>query len=283
MLLILPSPAKLNLFLYITGRRADGYHNLQTLFQFLDFSDELTFTPTSNGKITLSTTINNIPKDNNLIIIAAKLLQAYSQTICGAEITLTKKIPIGGGLGGASSNAATTLLALNHLWNCNLNSTVLLKLASKIGADVAVFVHGHAAFAEGIGDQLYEITPIEYWYLVVNPNIHVSTAEIFNASELPRNTTIKSLETLLSQPFYNDCEKTVRKRYPKIDQLLSWLSQFAPARLTGTGASVFAQFTSKQAAENILNRLPDKNYAFVARGMNRSPLHTALQYQLNNK
>ncbi|PMG97550.1 4-(cytidine 5'-diphospho)-2-C-methyl-D-erythritol kinase [Vibrio lentus] len=276
-----PSPAKLNLFLYITGRRDNGYHELQTLFQFVDFGDELTVTANrETSSITITPEIPGVATEDNLIWKAATALQQYTSTTFGADIELKKVLPMGGGIGGGSSNAATVLIALNHLWQLNLSDDQLAEIGLKLGADVPVFVRGHAAFAEGVGEQLQPANPDEKWYLVVKPQVSIATVDIFTHSELTRNTPKRALSTLLEQEYVNDCEKIVRMLYPEVDKQLSWLLQYAPSRLTGTGSCVFAEFSSKKEAESVLEQLPDTVSAFVARGRNISPLkETLAEYQ----
>ena len=276
-----PSPAKLNLFLYITGRRDNGYHELQTLFQFVDFGDELTVTANrETSSITITPEIPGVATEDNLIWKAATALQQYTSTTFGADIELKKVLPMGGGIGGGSSNAATVLVALNHLWQLNLSDDQLAEIGLKLGADVPVFVRGHAAFAEGVGEQLQPANPDEKWYLVVKPQVSIATVDIFTHSELTRNTPKRALSTLLEQEYVNDCEKIVRMLYPEVDKQLSWLLQYAPSRLTGTGSCVFAEFSSKKEAESVLEQLPDTVSAFVARGRNISPLkETLAEYQ----
>ncbi|CDT77117.1 4-(cytidine 5'-diphospho)-2-C-methyl-D-erythritol kinase [Vibrio sp. 1CM2L] len=276
-----PSPAKLNLFLYITGRRDNGYHELQTLFQFVDFGDELTVTANSEtNSITITPEIPGVALEDNLIWKAATALQQYTSTSFGADIELKKVLPMGGGIGGGSSNAATVLVALNYLWQLNLSDDQLAEIGLKLGADVPVFVRGHAAFAEGVGEQLQPANPDEKWYLVVKPQVSIATVDIFTHSELTRNTPKRALSTLLEQEYVNDCEKIVRMLYPEVDKQLSWLLQYAPSRLTGTGSCVFAEFNSKKEAELVREQLPDTVSAFVAKGRNISPLkETLAEYQ----
>lgn len=276
-----PSPAKLNLFLYITGRRDNGYHELQTLFQFVDVGDELTVTANrETSSITITPEIPGVATEDNLIWKAATALQQYSSTTFGADIQLKKVLPMGGGIGGGSSNAATVLVALNYLWQLNLSDDQLAEIGLKLGADVPVFVRGHAAFAEGVGEQLQPANPDEKWYLVVKPQVSIATVDIFTHSELTRNTPKRALSMLLEQEYVNDCEKIVRMLYPEVDKQLSWLLQYAPSRLTGTGSCVFAEFNSKKEAESVLEQLPDTVSAFVARGRNISPLkETLAEYQ----
>jgi len=276
-----PSPAKLNLFLYITGQRDNGYHELQTLFQFVEFGDELTVSANSvTSSITITPEIPGVALEDNLIWKAATALQQYTSTSFGADIELKKVLPMGGGIGGGSSNAATVLVALNYLWQLNLSDDQLAEIGLQLGADVPVFVRGHAAFAEGVGEQLQPANPDEKWYLVVKPQVSIATVDIFTHSELTRNTPKRALATLLEQEYVNDCEKIVRMLYPEVDKQLSWLLQYAPSRLTGTGSCVFAEFSSKKEAESVLEQLPDTVSAFVARGRNISPLkETLAEYQ----
>ncbi|MBY6238522.1 4-(cytidine 5'-diphospho)-2-C-methyl-D-erythritol kinase [Vibrio harveyi] len=275
-----PSPAKLNLFLYINGRTENSYHELQTLFQFVDHGDELTIQANDSGEITISPEIEGVPLQDNLIWKAATALQRYAKCSYGAHIDLHKILPMGGGIGGGSSNAATTLVALNYLWQTHLSDDELAEIGLALGADVPVFARGFAAFAEGVGEKLSPAHPDEKWYLVVRPNVSIATADIFGHPDLPRNTPKRDLETLLNTPSVNDCEKIVRMLYPEVDKQLSWLLQYAPSRLTGTGSCVFAEFSSKSEAETILAQLSDKVSAFVAQGRNISPLkETLAEYQ----
>ena len=277
-----PSPAKLNLFLYITGQRADGYHTLQTLFQFLDYGDTLTIVPRQDGQLRLLTPVDGVPNEENLIIRAARLLMkpaADSQRLadgCGADISIEKRLPMGGGLGGGSSNAATVLVALNHLWQCGLSEDELAAIGLTLGADVPVFVRGHAAFAEGVGEVLTPVEVAEKWYLVAHPGVSIPTPVIFRDPELPRNTPVRSIETLLNCEFGNDCEVIARKRFREVDDVLSWLLEYAPSRLTGTGACVFAEFDTELAARQVLEQAPEWLQGFVAKGVNLSPLKQAL-------
>ncbi|EMO7863643.1 4-(cytidine 5'-diphospho)-2-C-methyl-D-erythritol kinase [Citrobacter amalonaticus] len=277
-----PSPAKLNLFLYITGRRADGYHTLQTLFQFLDYGDTLSLEPRRDGEIHLLTPVDGVAHEDNLIIRAARLLMKTAAERgrlpagSGADIRIEKRLPMGGGLGGGSSNAATVLVALNHLWQCGLSLDELAELGLTLGADVPVFVRGHAAFAEGVGEILTPVEPAEKWYLVAHPGVSIPTPMIFNDPDLPRNTPKRSIETLLKCEFSNDCEVIARKRFREVDAALSWLLEYAPSRLTGTGACVFAEFDTESRARQVLEQAPEWLNAFVAKGVNLSPLHRAL-------
>lgn len=277
-----PSPAKLNLFLYITGQRADGYHTLQTLFQFLDYGDTIDIAPRSDGEIHLLTPVEGVAHEDNLIVRAARsLMKAASESNClpkgsGADISIDKRLPMGGGLGGGSSNAATVLVALNHLWQCGLSVDELAALGLTLGADVPVFVRGHAAFAEGVGEILTPVEPEEKWYLVAHPGVSIPTPVIFNDPDLPRNTPKRSIKTLLKCEFGNDCEVIARKRFREVDAALSWLLEYAPSRLTGTGACVFAEFDTESRARQVLEQAPEWLKGFVAKGVNLSPLHRAL-------
>ncbi|TQQ77678.1 4-(cytidine 5'-diphospho)-2-C-methyl-D-erythritol kinase [Vibrio cholerae] len=271
-----PSPAKLNLFLYITGRRANGYHDLQTLFQFLDHGDELTITANNSGNITLSPALADVALEDNLIYKAAMALKNAAQSPLGADIQLHKVLPMGGGLGGGSSNAATTLVALNYLWQTGLSDDQLAEIGLALGADVPVFTRGFAAFAEGVGEELFAVEPEEKWYLVVRPAVSIATKDIFTHPQLMRNTPKRDLASLLTTPYENDCEKIVRSLYPEVDKQLSWLLQYAPSRLTGTGSCVFAEFSSRKDAQAVFAQLSDNVLAFVAQGRNVSPLRKTL-------
>jgi len=272
-----PSPAKLNLFLHITSRRADGYHNLQTLFQILDYGDDISFTLRQDGQVKLLTEFLAVPHDSNLMVRAARLLQERTGTTLGADITCIKRLPMGGGLGGGSSNAATTLVALNHLWGSGLSETELARLGLQLGADVPVFVHGHTAWGEGIGEQLEAIILPEKWYVIVVPECPVSTAEIFNHPELTRNTSAITIAAFLRGGGRNDCQPVVAKHYPAVRQALDWLGNFSHSQLTGTGSAVFATFPDERTARQVLAQLPSSLSGFnvsgfVAKGVNRSPL-----------
>ncbi|HAT2216504.1 TPA: 4-(cytidine 5'-diphospho)-2-C-methyl-D-erythritol kinase [Citrobacter freundii] len=277
-----PSPAKLNLFLYITGQRADDYHSLQTLFQFLDYGDTIDIALRGDGEIRLLTPVEGVAHEDNLIVRAARLLMKVASESnrlpkgSGADISIDKRLPMGGGLGGGSSNAATVLVALNHLWQCGLSIDELAALGLTLGADVPVFVRGHAAFAEGVGEILTPVEPEEKWYLVAHPGVSIPTPVIFNDPDLPRNTPKRSIKTLLKCEFGNDCEVIARKRFREVDAALSWLLEYAPSRLTGTGACVFAEFDTESRARQVLEQAPEWLKGFVAKGVNLSPLHRAL-------
>ena len=274
--LTLPAVAKLNLFLHITGRRADGYHNLQTLFQMLDCGDQLSFTLTMDGEIHFSCSDKSIENDSNLVVRAAKLLQPLASDNAGVKIHLDKQVPMGGGLGGGSSDAATTLLALNQLWQLKLSNAQLCELGLKLGADVPVFVFGKTAFAEGVGEKLQPVSLPEKYYLIVTPDVHVSTAEVFGNPDLIRNTPIISFEQVLTAQWRNDCQPLVEQLYPIVAITLQWLVEYAPCQMTGTGASVFAAFPDQTSAQHALAQLPPSCRGFIAKGVNQSPVWAAL-------
>jgi len=266
------APAKLNLFLHITHRRDDGMHCLQTIFQFIDYGDEIAATSRQDGSISLQDDVLGLG-DDNLIVRAAKLLQQSSKTNLGADIRLEKRLPAGGGLGGGSSDAATTLVILNQLWQCGLSRSQLADLGLKLGADVPIFVHGHAAWAEGVGEEFSPVDPPEPWYLVVKPSVEVSTAEIFSISELTRDCPPITIRDFLAGHASNVCEPIVRKHYPEVDKALNWLEKHAKASMTGTGSCIFAEFETEQQAEEVQAQLPNIWQSFVAKGCNHSPLY----------
>ena len=276
-MLTLPAPAKLNLMLHITGRRADGYHELQTLFQFLDYGDELSFRLREDGQIRLLTELPGVDHDSNLIVRAARMLQRESGCTLGADIQLTKRLPMGGGIGGGSSDAATSLVGLDHLWNTGLGEDRLAELGLSLGADVPVFVRGRAAFAEGVGERLQPVDLPEPWFLVIAPQVSVSTAEIFADPELTRNTPAITVRSLLAGGGHNDCQPVVEKRYPEVRNALSLLNKFVQARMTGTGACVFGSFPNEGEADKVRRQLPATLPSFVARGRKVSMLHRSLE------
>jgi len=274
------APAKLNLFLHITGRRLDGYHELQTVFQLLDYGDTMSFTLSTDNTLSLQVQTPSLhqltndldeplPLESNLIIRAAHLLRDQAQgSLPGVRITLTKRIPAGAGLGGGSANAAITLIALNELWGLALARSELARLGAGLGADVPVFIEGKSAWAEGIGDRL---TPIELpaaWYLVITPPCVVSTADVFCHEDLTRNTSAIKMADFLAGRVRNDCEAVTRKLFPEVAAALDWLQNFAEARMTGTGASVFAAFADENEAQKVLKKMPAEWHGFVARGVN---------------
>ncbi|MBU2707224.1 4-(cytidine 5'-diphospho)-2-C-methyl-D-erythritol kinase [Zooshikella marina] len=280
--LTLPAPAKLNLFLHILGRRVDGYHQLQTLFQFLDLADDITMTVRDDGKLNLLTPFAGLADYDNLAIKAAKILQLATNTSLGVDISIHKCLPMGGGVGGGSSNAATVLHGLNILWQTRLSNEKLAELGLQLGADVPVFVHGQAAWAEGVGEQLTPVVLPEPWFILVKPNCHISTAEIFQHPDLTRDSDPITVAAYLQRGARNDCEAIVRKRYPEVDKVFKLLNNLAPTRLTGTGACLFAEFADKNSAERAFKQLPGDLQAFLARGCNQSILHKHLQSRTNS-
>ncbi len=277
--LTLPAPAKLNLFLHINGQREDGYHELQTLFQFIDRCDTLhfttIFTTTDEDDIQISPAIPNVKTQDNLIYKAAALLKPFKKVTTGIHIKLDKILPMGGGIGGGSSDAATTLVALNQLWQCQLTIQQLSEIGLKLGADVPVFVQGHAAWAEGVGEKLTPAHPSEPWYVVLTPNCHVNTGEIFSHQSLTRDTPKMRIALALKgdvKNYRNDCEKIVSELYPEVKLAIESLNQYGSARLTGTGACVFAAFDSKEKAQKVLSKVSKRVKGFIAKGLNVSPL-----------
>lgn len=273
-MLTLTSPAKLNLFLHVTGRRADGYHTLQTLFQLLDYGDTLHFA--DSPTLSLTPELAGVAPADNLIMRAARLLQRATGCNRGAAITLDKRLPMGGGIGGGSSNAATALLALNKLWDLRLSLAELATLGLQLGADVPVFVRGRSAWAEGVGEHLEPVDLPARNYLILVPPCQVSTALIFSQQALTRNSSAITIAAFLREGGRNDCEAVVRQLYPEVAFALDWLSNFAPARMTGTGACVFASFAERGAANAVLQQLPAGYTGFVAQGVNLSPVHRTL-------
>jgi 4-diphosphocytidyl-2-C-methyl-D-erythritol kinase len=271
-----PAPAKLNLFLHILGRRPDGYHELQSCFQFVDLCDEITLTVREDGQICRQTPIAGVTEEADLCVRAARALQKAAGAALGADISLLKRIPIGGGLGGGSSDAATVLVALNHLWDLNLSTDELAGLGLKLGADVPVFVRGRAAWAEGVGERITLLyppeAPLETNYLILKPNVFVSTAEVFQDPELTRNSAPITIHGFLATGGRNDCWSVVRRRYAEVARAHQWLSRFGPVRLTGTGACVFLACESESRGREILREVPPAWTGFLARGLNDSPL-----------
>lgn len=272
------APAKLNLFLHVVGRRDDGYHLLQTLFRFIDLNDTLHFTLREDGEVRRVNDIDGVPAEHDLCVRAANLLQRETGCKWGVNIEVEKRIPMGGGLGGGSSDAATTLLALNRLWGLGLSRERLMQLGLTLGADVPVFVFGQNAFAEGVGERLQAYELPEAWYVVLSPPVHVPTAQIFTHPELTRNTisiTIRALPIggdVRAGGFANDLQPVACSLYPEIGQHLAWLEQFAPAMMTGSGACVFAEFATEEQASAVLHQLPTDMRGFVARGLQQHPL-----------
>jgi len=274
-----PAPAKLNLFLHVVGRRPDGYHLLQTVFRFIDFSDQISFKLRDDGVIKLHNPIAGVPEEKDLCVRAAKLLQQKTATTQGADIFLQKQIPMGGGLGGGSSDAATTLLALNHLWQVNLSREQLLELGLQLGADVPVFVFGQNAFAQGVGEKLAAIELPPAWYLVLVPPAQVSTAEIFASKELTRNTIPITIPPFSVWQGHNDLELVVCRTYPEVARCLEWLKRLENttiAAMSGSGSCVFAEFATEQAARAAFEQIPDDMNGFVAKGLDCHPLNKTL-------
>jgi 4-diphosphocytidyl-2-C-methyl-D-erythritol kinase len=272
------APAKLNLFLHVTGRRPDGFHNLQTLFQLIDLCDDIAITVRDDGRIERTAGPADVPPEADLVVRAAEALQASTGTRLGASIRLRKRIPLGGGLGGGSSDAATTLIALNHLWKAGLTPERLAAIGLTLGSDVPVFVYGSSAWAQGRGEELTPVELPERWYVVIHPGVHVATPAIFQAPELTRNSPAITLRAFFQTGGRNDCESLVRARFPEVASALDWLARFAPARLTGTGACVFASFERAIDAERVAAQVPDRWTSFVARALNTSPVHEQLSW-----
>ncbi len=276
-MLVWPAPAKINLFLNITARRADGYHELQTLFQLLDWGDSLSFELVDEPAVTQARPIPGVVPASDLCVRAAILLRQATEYSGGVRIHLDKRIPLGAGLGGGSSDAATTLVALNWLWKTHLSKGELCELARQVGADVPVFVGGESAWAEGVGEILTPLSLPARWYLVLYPQVKVSTAEIFNASELTRSAKPIRITDFLAGQGVNLCEPVVVARYPEVGRALTWLRAQGDAFLTGTGSSLFVGFSERAAAEALASEVPRPWQAIVARGVNRSPLQTVLE------
>ncbi|MEJ1966041.1 MAG: 4-(cytidine 5'-diphospho)-2-C-methyl-D-erythritol kinase [Gammaproteobacteria bacterium] len=265
------APAKLNLFLHITGRRPDGFHDLQTVFQLIDLCDDIAITVRDDGQIERTAGPEGVPPEADLVVKAARALKSATGTSLGASIGVTKRIPMGGGLGGGSSDAATTLLALNHLWATDLSTEELARIGLTLGSDVPVFVAGSSAWAEGRGERLEPVELPERWFVVVHPHVHVPTARVFQAPELTRNSPRITMRAAFQAGGRNDCESVVRRQFPEVAEALDWLGQHGRARLTGTGACVFADFERAADAERVAARVPDRWTSFVARGLNTSP------------
>ena len=274
-----PAPAKLNLCLHVTGRRADGYHDLQTIFQLISLSDQLSFDLREDGRIvrldyegSTAQSLRDVAEDQDLCVRAARALQTRSGVTAGVTIRIRKTIPVGGGLGGGSSDAATTLVALNALWACGLSTDELAAIGITLGADVPVFIRGRSGVGEGVGERL---TPVELpnsWFVVIHPGVAVPTRDVFQAPELTRNSPVLTIPALLASGGRNDCEPVVRERYPEVAAALDWLGRYASARLTGTGSCLFARFASAAEAERVAARVPDVWRAYVVQGLAESPL-----------
>ena len=267
-----PAPAKLNLFLHVIGRRADGYHLLQSVFRLIDRADTVHIELRDDGRVVREGDLPGVAEDDDLTVRAARLLLPYAPEGAGASIRLEKNLPLGGGLGGGSSDAATVLLALNRLWQLNLSRETLQILALQLGADVPVFVFGQTAFAEGVGEILHPVTAPPAWYVVLMPPVQVPTAAIFTAPELTRNTPPLKIARFSAGMGHNDLQPVVVSRYPEVARHLEWLAQFGEARMTGSGACVFASFGTEDAARSVLRQLPETMQGFVAQGLDRHPL-----------
>lgn len=267
-----PAPAKLNLFLHVVGRRPDGYHLLQTAFRFIDYCDRLTFEISESPEIVLADPIPGVPPETDLCTRAAALLRKESGCRLGVRIGLEKQLPMGGGLGGGSSDAATTLIVLNRLWGLDFERESLQKLALQLGADVPVFVFGDNAFAEGIGEKLVPLALDPAWYLVLVPPVTIPTARIFASKELTRNTNPIKISDFSVGSGHNDLEPVALSLYPVVAEHLAWLNQYARAIMTGSGSCVFAEFPSEREARQAYEALPDSMRGFLARGLDRHPL-----------
>ncbi|MBT8064317.1 MAG: 4-(cytidine 5'-diphospho)-2-C-methyl-D-erythritol kinase [Gammaproteobacteria bacterium] len=272
-----PAPAKLNLFLHVTGRRTDGYHELQTLFQILDWGDEIRITPTADGEIRRGASDYDVAEADDLAVRAAQLLRAESGCRQGARIHVTKRIPMGAGLGGGSSDAATVLLALNRLWGLGREVTELAELGLRLGADVPVFVHGRSALAGGVGERLDPVSLGERHYVLVLPDLAISTAEVFSDPDLKRDSRPIGMEAARAGGGRNDCEAVVRKRHPRMDSLLDSLSRWGEPRMTGTGSGIFIPMPDRRRAEETARALKSLYNVRAVRGVDRSPLHEILE------
>jgi len=268
-----PAPAKLNLFLHVVGRRADGYHLLQSVFRLIDRADTVHLELRADSRVVRDGDLPGVPEDRDLTVRAARLLQAHAPAGAGVSIRLDKVLPMGGGLGGGSSDAATVLLALNCLWQVNLPRETLQQMALQLGADVPVFVFGQTAFAEGVGEILRPLSAPPAWYVVLMPPVQVPTAAIFAAPELTRNSPPFKIARFSAGMGHNDLQPVVVSRYPEVARHLEWLGQFGEARMTGSGACVFASFGTESAARDVLRQLPQTMQGFVAQGLDRHPLH----------
>ena len=286
-----PSPAKLNMFLHINGRRADGYHELQSLFQMTDYGDTLRFAPNATGTVRLLTAFPDVEHDSNLIVKAARLLQTHCDISAGVDINIEKILPMGGGIGGGSTNAATVLVVLNQLWECGLSLDQLAQLGLELGADVPVFVQGKTTFADGVGEH-FTPAPTQHngsnaVFLVIHPGVHISTQQIFTHPKLCRNSPKIDFQDYTFAKTHNDCQELVVNLYPKVAYLLQHLLHYAPSRLTGTGACVFAVFDKEASAQQVLHALQDQQildnttHAFICKGVAESPLHTTIKSIFN--
>jgi 4-diphosphocytidyl-2-C-methyl-D-erythritol kinase len=272
-----PAPAKLNLFLHVTGRRPDGYHELQTVFQLIDLCDTIAIWVRGDGRIERPDGPPGVDQDSDLTVRAARALQAATGCRLGATLRVRKRIPMGGGLGGGSSDAASVLLGLNELWGCRMPVDQLASLGLPLGADVPVFVRGSSAWGQGVGEDLQPLELPESWYVVIHPGVAVGTRDVFQSPELTRNSPIITIRAFFQSGGRNDCEPVVRARFPEVADALDWLGRFAPARLTGTGSCIFAPCATAIDAERLAARVPDRWTSYVARGLNVSPVHELLR------
>ncbi len=275
-----PAPAKLNLFLHVTGRRADGYHLLQTAFQLIDYCDTLDFTVRADGTIRRCNDVAGVPEGSDLIVRAAKLLQSHTGCTLGADLTLHKKLPMGGGIGGGSSDAATTLIVLNHLWQTGLSRAELQQLGLQLGADVPFFIFGTNAFAEGVGELLQAIETADCWFVVIEPGVQVPTPAIFSAKELTRDTKpirITDFSSHLKMFGKNDLQAVASALFPPVDAAIKWLSTYGEARMTGSGACVFCAFADEISAEEALQQVPDRWKSWKAKALHKHPLDYLMQ------
>ncbi|MFC0349563.1 4-(cytidine 5'-diphospho)-2-C-methyl-D-erythritol kinase [Undibacterium danionis] len=274
-----PAPAKLNLFLHITGRREDGYHLLQSVFQLIDRCDTLDFQVRDDGHIQRMNHIDGVPEPTDLVIRAARLLQSHSKSTYGADIYLHKNLPMGGGVGGGSSDAATTLMALNHLWQCGLDQAQLMQLGLQLGADVPFFIFGQNAFVEGIGEQLQAITTPVKWFVVIEPGVHVPTPTIFSAKELTRDTKpvrITDFSNAAKVEWKNDLQAVACALHSEIANAINWLKQYeinqGDAKMTGSGSCVFCAFPNEDAAKKVLQQVPHHWTSWIAKALQQHPI-----------
>lgn len=267
-----PAPAKLNLLLRVVGRRADGYHLLQTVFRFIDYGDTVTIEVRPDGQIHRTRNLPGVPPESDLAVRAARALQQATGCTLGADIGVDKRIPMGGGLGGGSSDAATVLLALNRLWGTGLDREALARLGLALGADVPVFVFGRNAFAEGIGEALTAIDLPPAWYVVLTPAVAVPTAWVFAHPDLKRDSEPIRMQGFSAGPAGNDLQAVVSSEYPEVARCIAWLGQYSPAMMTGSGAAVFAAFGSESEAQAVVAALPPELRGFAAAGLDRHPL-----------
>jgi 4-diphosphocytidyl-2-C-methyl-D-erythritol kinase len=272
-----PAPAKLNLFLHVTGRRPDGYHELQTVFQLIDLCDTIAISVREDGRIERPDGPPGVDPESDLTVRAARALQQAIAGKLGATLRVRKRIPMGGGLGGGSSDAASVLLGLNEVWGCGLPVDELARLGLPLGADVPVFVRGSSAWGQGVGEDLQPLELPESWYVVIHPGVAVGTRDVFQSPELTRNSPVITIRGFFQSGGRNDCEPVVRARFPAVAEALDWLGRFAPARLTGTGSCIFAPCATAIDAERLAARVPDRWTSYVARGLNVSPVHELLR------